>query len=325
MVLAESPSLQPRVQRFEVLAIQAIQAMRAELRDPVLPDVGAVTVEASRSSVHVRPTFLPPRFRERHAMPDLHHRLHFGAAYYAEYQPENRLERDLDLMAEAGFTVIRVGESVWSTWEPEDGRFDLDWLQPVLDGAHARGIAVILGTPTYAMPPWLRPQVPGDRGRTRDRASASPGAPARTPTTPTRRSASTPSGSSAQVVGRYADHPAVIGYQVDNEPGIELFHNRGAFQRFVDRLRRKYGDVEHAQRALGARLLVAPARRLGRAVAPDGNTLPPYDLAWRRFQAELTTEFIAWQAGIVRELAAARPVRHDLHGATTAAGDTIGC
>ena len=39
-------------------------------------------------------------------------------------------------MQEAGFTVIRVGESSWSTWEPEDGVFDLDWLQPVLDGAH---------------------------------------------------------------------------------------------------------------------------------------------------------------------------------------------
>ena len=58
-------------------------------------------------------------------------------------------------MRAAHFTVIRVGESVWSTWEPRDGQFDLDWLQPVLDGAHARGIDVILGTPTYAVPPWL--------------------------------------------------------------------------------------------------------------------------------------------------------------------------
>ncbi|MGO4750954.1 beta-galactosidase, partial [Streptomyces sp. 2MCAF27] len=80
-------------------------------------------------------------------------RVLFGAAYYHEYQTVRRyarLEDDLDLMAEARFSVIRVGESVWSTWEPDNGRFDLDWLQPVLDGAHERGIAVILGTPTYA-------------------------------------------------------------------------------------------------------------------------------------------------------------------------------
>src|SRR5215218_6864794 len=61
----------------------------------------------------------------------------FGAAYYAEYHREERTELDLDLMQAAGFTVNRVGESVWSTWEPRDGEFDLDWLQPVLDGAHA--------------------------------------------------------------------------------------------------------------------------------------------------------------------------------------------
>src|SRR5919107_3866010 len=90
----------------------------------------------------------------------------FGAAYYAEYQPYDRLRDDLDLMAKAGFTVIRVGESVWSTWEPRDGEFNLDWLQPVLDGAHERGIAVVLGTPTYAVPPWLArlyPEITGER------------------------------------------------------------------------------------------------------------------------------------------------------------------
>ena len=81
--------------------------------------------------------------------------IRFGAAYYLEYQRRPRLEADLDLMAQAGFSVIRVGESVWSTWEPEDGTFDVDWLQPVLDGAASRRISVVLGTPTYAAPPWL--------------------------------------------------------------------------------------------------------------------------------------------------------------------------
>ena len=71
-----------------------------------------------------------------------------------------RLETGLDLMAQAGFAAIRVGESVWSTWEPETGRFELARLRPVLDGAHERGISVVLGTPTYAVPPWLAPQHP---------------------------------------------------------------------------------------------------------------------------------------------------------------------
>lgn len=84
----------------------------------------------------------------------------FGAAYYHEYHFEDRLDKDLDLMVEGGFNIIRVGESVWSTWEPEDGIFNLEWLQPILDGAHKRGIDVIIGTPTYAAPPWMRVRYP---------------------------------------------------------------------------------------------------------------------------------------------------------------------
>jgi beta-galactosidase len=87
-------------------------------------------------------------------------RVLFGAAYDYEYGTPDRLEVDLDLMRDAHVSVIRVGESVWSTWEPEDGRFELDWLEPVLDSAHRRGISVVLGTPTYAIPMWLARRYP---------------------------------------------------------------------------------------------------------------------------------------------------------------------
>jgi len=226
----------------------------------------------------------------------------FGAAYYHEYQPVPRLEKDLDLMAEAGFSVIRVGESVWSTWEPENGRFELDWLEPVLDGAHARGIAVILGTPTYAVPPWLARQYPEIAG---ERGSGRPipwGARQEVDFThPAFRFHA--DRVIRQVIGRYAGHRSVIGFQVDNEPGNELLHNHGVFQRFVDHLRHTYGTVENLNREWG---LVYWSHRLSTWAdlwLPDGNAQPQYELAWRRFQAEQTSEFIAWQAGIVREYA----------------------
>jgi beta-galactosidase len=229
-------------------------------------------------------------------------RVLFGAAYYHEYQPHHRLEQDLDLMAEARFSVIRVGESVWSTWEPENGRFDLDWLQPILDGAQARGIAVLLGTPTYAVPPWLvrlYPEIAGERktgqripwGARQEVDFTHPGFRFHAERV------------IRKIIGRYADHPAVIGFQVDNEPGNELFHNHGVFQRFVDRLRQKYGDVQTLNDEWG---LVYWSHRLSDWAdlwTPDGNYQPQYDVAWRQFQADQTTEFIGWQADIVREYA----------------------
>jgi beta-galactosidase len=229
-------------------------------------------------------------------------RVLYGVAYYAEYQPYDRLERDLDLMAQAGLSVIRVGESVWSTWEPEDGRFELDWLEPVLDGAQSRGIAVVLGTPTYAIPPWLARKYPEITAERRTGARIPYGH---------RQDADYSHAAfrwhadriTRHVVGRYAAHPAVIGYQVDNEPGMELFHNRAAFHGFVDALRERYGDVATLNERWG---LVYWSHRLARwdeLWPPDGNTVPSYDLAWRRHQSELTTRFIAEQADIVRELA----------------------
>jgi len=231
-------------------------------------------------------------------------RVLYGAAYYHEYQPYERLTTDLDLMAEARFTVIRVGESVWSTWEPENGRFELDWLEPVLDGARERGIAVVLGTPTYAAPPWLSRQYPeiaaeqatGQRIGWGARQEIDFSHPAfRFHAERVTRA----------ILTRYAEHPAVIGFQVDNEPGLRLPHNHGVFQRFVDHLRATYGDVETLNREWG---LVYWSHRLSTWAdlwTPDGNAQPQYDVAWRTFLARQTTEFVAWQADIVRAYARA--------------------
>src|SRR5207247_705390 len=74
----------------------------------------------------------------------------YGVAYYPEFMPYDRLDRDVELMQKAGITVVRVGESTWSTWEPHDGDFQFAWMQRVLDRLHAAGIKAILGTPTYS-------------------------------------------------------------------------------------------------------------------------------------------------------------------------------
>ncbi|MFJ4166919.1 beta-galactosidase [Microbacterium sp. NPDC089698] len=226
----------------------------------------------------------------------------FGAAYYSEYQPAGTLERDLDLMKEAGFTVIRVGESVWSTWEPREGVFELDWLQPVLDGALKRGIRVILGTPTYAVPPWLQRRHPEIAAESATRVRNSWGA-------RQEMDQSEPAYRFyaerivRKVVARYAHHPAVIGYQVDNEPGFQLPHNEQTFQRFVEWLKTRYASVEELNAEWG---LVYWSHRLSDWAdlwRPDANSVPQYQIEWRRFQATLAVELISWQAEIVREYA----------------------
>jgi len=229
----------------------------------------------------------------------------FGAAYYAEYQRRPDLEADFELMAKAGFSVIRVGESVWSTWEPEDGRFELDWLEPVLDAAQAKEIGVILGTPTYAVPMWLTRRYPEIAAETASGHRVGWGA---------RQEVNFAHAAYRfhaervirQVVRRYRDHPAIIGYQVDNEPGLRLLYNTGVFEKFVDWLRRRYGTVGRLNQEWGLAYWSHRLSRWSDLWRPEGNFQPQYDLAWRRFQAELVTEFIGWQAGIVREVTGGR-------------------
>ena len=228
--------------------------------------------------------------------------IYFGAAYYAEYQTAANVERDFDLMRNAGFTVIRVGESVWSTWEPRAGVFNLDWLQPILDTAQAKGLAVILGTPTYAIPPWLQlahPEIAAERasgirvpwGSRQEMDQSQPAY---------RWYAER---IIRKVVERYAEHPAIVGFQVDNEPGLQLPHNESTFRTFVEWLKSRYGTLDAINDAWG---LVYWSHRLSdwaELWRPDGNLMPQYQLEWRRFQSTLATDFIGWQADIVRTYA----------------------
>ena len=105
---------------------------------------------------------------------------------------------------------------------------------------------MIIGTPTYAVPPWLRRKYPEATAQRRTGETVPYGA---------RQDVNHPHPAFRylaerlirKIVTRYAEHPAVIGWQVDNEPGINSLHNPGVFQGFLDYLRERYGDVRHAQ------------------------------------------------------------------------------
>jgi beta-galactosidase len=84
----------------------------------------------------------------------------YGVAYYDEYMPYERLEADIKMMKAAGINVVRIGESTWSTVEPQDGVYNFSHLDRVLDAMHTAGIRVFIGTPTYAFPTWLVKKYP---------------------------------------------------------------------------------------------------------------------------------------------------------------------
>ena len=76
----------------------------------------------------------------------------YGAAYYQEYMPTDRLAEDSKLMKEGGISIVRLGESTWSLFEPREAECEFAWMDRTIDGLNANGIKVMMGNLTYSRP-----------------------------------------------------------------------------------------------------------------------------------------------------------------------------
>jgi len=140
----------------------------------------------------------------------------YGAAFYEEYMPEDRLDKDVKLMEQAGINVARVGESTWSLWEPEDGRFEFTWMDRIIERLARAHIRVILGTPTYSIPPWMFKKHPEILVSRLDGQRATYGIRQNMDITNPdflRYSERV----IRKIAEHYRDNRAIIGYQIDNE------------------------------------------------------------------------------------------------------------
>jgi len=156
----------------------------------------------------------------------------YGVAYYHEYMPSERLDKDIQMMKDANITVVRMGESTWSLFEPQDGKFEFAWMDRVLDGMHKAGINVILGTPTYSIPAWLAHKHPEVLIEYANGRKAQYGIRQNMDiTNPTFLFYS--ERIIRKMMERYAKHPAIIGFQVDNETTSRDVNNHDAFVGFV--------------------------------------------------------------------------------------------
>ncbi len=195
--------------------------------------------------------------------------IYYGVAYYHEYMPYERLDKDIELMTRAGITVVRVGESTWTSWEPRDGEFRFDWMDRIVDKMHAAGIKVVMGTPTYSIPPWLYAKHPevmvvplGQVRTTREFYGIRQNMDI---THPVYRRYS--ERIIRKIAERYAKHPAVIGWQIDNETGAYGTAGPNVQAGFKEWLKTEVRRRGEGERRLGPRLLGPTARQLGQPAA----------------------------------------------------------
>lgn len=238
----------------------------------------------------------------------------YGVAYYPEYMPYERLDQDVQLMQKAGISVVRIGESSWGLWEPEDGKFEYAWMDRVVEKLHAAGIRIVLGTPTYSIPAWMYKKHPemiitrfgGQRlyyGLRQNTDLANP----------------TYRFYCERVIRKIMEHykgnPAIIGYQIDNETSAGGAANPDVQVGFENYLKAKFKNVAVLNKQWGLNYWGQRLNDWSELPPRDGIINPGWKLEWERYSQWLTTDFLAWQSSIVNEYK--RPdqfVTHDFAG-----------
>ena len=223
----------------------------------------------------------------------------YGVAYYPEYMPYDRLKEDVKLMKECGINVIRIAESTWAFQEPRDGEFNLDYIGKVLDIMHKNNIQVIVGTPTYAIPAWLARKHPEILVETKQGKSVYGPRQNMDISHPTYRYYA--ERVIRKLIDYVHDHPAVIGYQVDNE--TKHYHTEGenVQQQFVKYLQTKFASPAEMTTAYGLNYWSNSIFHWEDMPSTIGSINASLINEFKTFQRKLVTDFLAWQVDIVNE------------------------
>jgi beta-galactosidase len=255
----------------------------------------------------------------------------FGASVYPELQNREEWNRMLDEFQKAKFNVVRVTESSWGNLEMAPGKYNFGWLKDFLDDLHKRGMKAVLGTSSYIAPQWLTARNPDTLVVLSSGEKIHPMA---------RKAACLNHPEYRKAVRRFVlalgsafkDHPAVIGWQLDNE--IEFVLNRPCYSAACDRawrvwLEKNYGKPAEFNRRL---YLVSwgmqvdsfddvPQPRAGIEGGPGTIWLPALSLANLHFRRDVILDFFKEQTDTLREAGVKQWITTDWNTLWTALAD----
>ncbi len=253
--------------------------------------------------------------------------MYFGVDYYPEQwvfpyggtadDPEAQWQTDAELMARVGVNVVRIGDFSWGLCEPEEGKFNFDWLKRVMDVMGGEGIKVVLATPTAAPPLWLAKKHPEILPRDENGETLHEG---------TRRAvcfnndvywnhAKKIVEAMAKALGK---HPQLIAWQIDSGIGghqTEWSFNPDTKLEWQNWLKLKYDTVERLNEQLGLRYLSQVVTSFDQVPMPmraPTSHNPALLLDWARFSSDTVVAFIGMQADVLRELTPDIPVTTNL-------------
>lgn len=235
--------------------------------------------------------------------------------YGADYNPEQWLdspeilEKDLQMMQEAHCSIMSVGIFAWAKLEPEEGVFDFEWLDKVLDNLNERGIKVFLATPSGARPAWLAQKYP-EVLRVNDRLERSHfgGRHNHCMTSPIYREKVRII--NTKLAERYGKHPAVIGWHLSNEYGgqCQCPLCQAKFREF---LKERYGTLENLNKRYWSYFWSHTYTSWDQIEAPSKlgeSAVHALNLDWMRFNSYNALDFCKAERDTVKAITPDLPV-----------------
>lgn len=236
-----------------------------------------------------------------------------GAAWYPEQWPESRWEEDLSLMQAAGIHMVRVAEFAWSRMEPEEGKFDFDWIQRAVALAAQHDILVVLGTPSAAPPAWLTQKYPetllidenGRRATHGNRQQCS---------LTSARYRELARRIAAEMAQRFGHNHHVIGWQIDNEYG-PVSYDEDTRHQFQQWLKARYKTLDSLNQYWTTSYWSETYDNWQEIPIPVGEHNPGLKLEWQRFTTDAFRDFNHNQVTAIRAHADPRQfITHNFMG-----------
>jgi len=245
----------------------------------------------------------------------------FGVTFYPDQWPVESWEENFRNIKKAGFNIVRFGEMAWDWIEPDCGRFDFKGLDRALNLCAKLGLKVLLGLPTSQVPPWFYRLYPESRPVAHDGTLYPEAGPRPNVCKDNPHYRRLAERLVRKVVARYKHHPALLYWQVDNEPvyppldhttSNDYCHCEDSRRAFIAWAKKKYGSLHKINEIWGTKFwtnhlssfddIRTPKAGIWEAVSPH------IFLDWFRFKTDRLTEWIDQLATIVKKIDARHKV-----------------
>lgn len=229
-----------------------------------------------------------------------------GVCYYPEHWPENLWVSDLERMIDYDIKVIRIAEFAWNKFEPQEGVFTFHFFDKFLELAHQKDIKVIFCTPTATPPAWLTHKYPEVLNSRVDGTLYRHGMRRHYTYNSTIYQEFT-ARIVTEIASHYGSHPAIIGWQIDNELNCEtdVFYSDADHDAFRKYLKEKFITLEKLNESMGTAFWNQTYTSwdeiyLTRPTVNNSNN-PHLSLEEKRFFSQSTINFCKLQSDIINK------------------------